>query len=120
LRETLKGKPEKFSNMKNRIVSFAIAVLIAPFALAKVSYPNDVLGKLEGTLDFCAQLDAPSAAKYQQRKKELTKNATEAEIAEARDSEDYKKSYNWISEELPKAPKEDGLKACKAAQTAKF
>lgn len=106
--------------MKNRMMSFAVAVFIVQFALAKVPYTNEVLGKLEGTLDFCGQLDTASAAKYQQRKKELTKGATEAEIAEARDSEDYKKSYGWISEELPKAPKEDALKACKAAQTAKF
>jgi hypothetical protein len=71
-------------------------------------------------LDFCAQLDAPSAEKYQQRKKQLANDATAAELAEARDSEDYKKSYTWISEELPKAPKADALKACKAAQDAKF
>jgi hypothetical protein len=104
----------------SRIVSFAIAVLISQFALAKVPYNNEVFGKLEGTLDFCAQLDAPSSAKYQERKKQLAKDATEAELAEARDSEDYKKSYNWISEELPKAPKDDALKACKAAQEAKY
>jgi len=108
-------------NMKmNRIVSFPVAVLISQLALAKVPYSNEAFGKLEGTLDFCAQLDAPSAEKYQQRKKQLAKDATEAELAEARDSEDYKKSYNWISEELPKAPKADALKACKAAQDAKF
>jgi len=103
-----------------RIVSFAAAILISQFALAKVPYTNEVFGKLEGTLDFCAQLDTPSAAKYEARKKQLAKDATEAEVAEARDSEDYKKSYEWISEELPKAPKTDAMKACKAAQDAKF
>jgi len=104
----------------NRILSFAVAVLISQFALAKVPYTNEVFGKLEGTLNFCAQLDAPSAAKYQQRKKQLAQDATEDEIATARDSEDYKQSYNWISEELQKAPKGDTLKACKAAQEAKY
>src|SRR6476619_3900538 len=104
----------------NCIMSFVIAVLISQFALAKVPYTNDVFGKLEGTLDFCAQLDAPSAEKYQQRKKQLAKDATEAEVAEARESDEYKKRYDWISEELPKAPKQDALKACKAAQEAKY
>jgi len=104
----------------NRIVSFAVAVLISQFALAKVPYTSEVFGKLEGTLDFCAQVDASSAAKYQQRKKDLAKDATEAELTEVRDSEEYKKSYSWISEELPKAPKEEALKACKATQNAKF
>lgn len=104
----------------NRVTSFTVAVLISQFALAKVPYTNEVFGRLEGTLDFCSQLDAQSAEKYQQRKKLLAKDATEAELAEARDSEDYKKSYNWISEELPKAPKMDAMKACKAARDAKF
>jgi len=104
----------------NRMVCFAAAVLISQLALAKVPYTNEQFGKLEGTLDFCAQLDPPSAAKYEARKKQLAKDATEAEVAEARDSEDYKQSYEWISEELPKAPKADAMKACKAAQDAKF
>ena len=104
----------------NRILGFASAVVISQFALAKVSYTNEVLGKLEGTLDFCTQLDAPSAEKYQQRKKQLAKDATEAELAEARESDEYKKSYDWVSEELPKVPKQDALKACKAAQEAKY
>jgi len=104
----------------NRILGFSVAVLISQFALAKVPYTNEVFGKLEGTLDFCAQLDAPSAEKYQERKKQLAKDATEAELAQVRESDEYKKSYDWISEELPKAPKQDALKACKAAQEAKY
>jgi len=104
----------------NRLASFAAAVLISQFALAKVPYTNEQFGKLEGTLDFCAQADAPSAEKYQARKKQLAKDATESELAEARDSEDYKKGYGWISEELSKASKEDVMKACKAAPNAKF
>jgi hypothetical protein len=105
---------------KNRIVSFAAAVLLSQFALAKIPYNNEQFGKLEGTLDFCAQADAPSAEKYQARKKQLAKDATEAEVAEARDSEDYKKGYGWMTEELGKAPKEDVMKVCKAAPNAKF
>ena len=104
----------------NCILGFSVAVLVSQFALAKVPYTNDVFGKLEGTLDFCAQLDEPSAVKYQQRKQQLAKGATEAEVAEARESEEYKKSYDWVSEELPKAPKQDALKACKAAQDGKY
>ena len=104
----------------SRILGLAAAVVISQLALAKVPYANDVLGKLEGTLDFCAQLDAPSAAKYQQKKKDKVKDATEAELSEARASEDYKKAYDWISEELPKAPKEQALKACKGALEAKY
>jgi len=104
----------------NRIFALSVAVLVAQFALAKVPYTNEQFGKLEGTLDFCAQLDAPSAEKYQHRKKQLAKDATEAEVAEARESEDYKRNYDWVSEELPKAPKQEALKACKAAQEAKY
>lgn len=104
----------------NRVMSFAVAVLISQFAFAKLPYTNEAFGKLEGTLDFCGQLDAQSAEKYLQRKKLLAKDATEAELAEARDSEEYKKSYHWVSDELPKVPKADAMKACKAAQDAKF
>jgi len=46
-------------------------------------------GKVEGILDFCAKADPQSAAKYQEQKKALVKDATEKEVAEARQSQQY-------------------------------
>jgi len=41
-------------------------------------------------------------------------NQRKAELAKARNSEEYKKSYHWVSDELPKVPKADAMKGCKA------
>ena len=102
-----------------RIVYLLAALLIAQFALAKLPFTNDLFGKVEGTLDFCARIDPPSAPKYQQKKKSLVKDVPENEVEEARKTEEYKGAYDWISGELPKMPKDQVTSACAAALESK-
>lgn len=82
---------------------------------AKMPLPNDVFGRIEGSLDFCAQADSDNAAKYQEQKKVLVQGATEDEVAEARASQEYKDGYAQASEELGKQPKDKAVKTCAAA-----
>src|SRR5438132_6594370 len=67
-----------------RIICVSAAILIPQLVLAKLPFPNDAFGKVEGILDFCAKADPQSAAKYQAHKKALVKDVPEKEVAEAR------------------------------------
>ena len=75
-----------------RTICLAAAIVIPQIALAKLPMANDVFGKSEGSLDFCAQVDPQSAPKYQERKKALVKDVPEKEVAEARNTKDTKKA----------------------------
>ncbi|MGC1451126.1 MAG: hypothetical protein WA830_13945 [Candidatus Sulfotelmatobacter sp.] len=98
----------------HRIVCLGAVLVIPQLLLAKLPATNDSFGKMEGILDFCAQADSQSASKYQERKKVLAGDATEKEIAEARETQEYKDGYQAVSDELGKVPKEKAVKACTA------
>jgi len=98
-----------------RIICVSAAILIPQLVLAKLPFPNDAFGKLEGTLDFCAKADPQSAAKYQAHKKALVKDVPEKEVAEARQSQEYKDAYDAVGTELGKQPKEKAAEACAAS-----
>jgi hypothetical protein len=101
------------------IAGVAAVLLIASLALAKLSVPNVVLGKVEGALDFCAQADPQSADKYKAKKKEFAQGATDEELAEARDSQDYKDAYQSSTDEMSKQSKDEAKKSCVAARAGK-
>jgi hypothetical protein len=88
------------------------ALVITPLALAKLPFSNEAFGKVEGTLDFCAQTDTASAPKYQERKKILVKDLPEKEVAEARASQEYLDAHQEMTTELEKLPKEKVVEAC--------
>jgi hypothetical protein len=92
----------------------ATVLVITPLALAKLPFSNGALGKVEGTLDFCAQTDSASAPKYQERKKMLVKDLPEKEVADARASQEYLDAHQEITTELEKLPKEKVVEACTA------
>jgi hypothetical protein len=101
------------------ITGVASMLLLGSLALAKLSVPSVVLGKVEGALDFCAQADPQSADKYQAKKKEFTQGATDEELAEARDSQEYKDGYQSSTDEMSKQPKDEAKKSCAAALAGK-
>ena len=67
-----------------RMFGLAAALLMADAALATVPFTNDVFGKVESTLDYCAQVDSGSAAKYKEKKRALVKDVPENEVTDAR------------------------------------
>jgi len=97
-----------------RMLCLGTVLVIAPVALAKLPFSNDAFGKVEGTLDFCAQTDTASAPKYQERKKMLVKDLPEKEVAEARASQEYLDAHQEMTTELEKLPKEKVAEACTA------
>ena len=102
-----------------RIACLSAALMLAPLALAKLALPNDAFGRIEGSLDFCAQVDPQSAAKYQEQKKLLVQGASDQEVAEARASKEYKDGYDASTDEMGKQPKDKVKKTCAAALETK-
>ena len=99
----------------HRILCLGAALAVPQLVLAELPLPNDAFGKVEGTLDFCAQIDSGAAAKYQQQKQLLVRDVPEKEVAAARETTEYKEAYAWISDELGKLPKDKAVRACSAS-----
>jgi len=95
-----------------RTLCLVAAIGLPQLALAELPFPVKALGQIEGTLDFCSQLNPKAAAKYKERGKALVGNVSEKDLAQARNSGEYKDSYNWIDGELRKVSKDDAVKAC--------
>ena len=98
-----------------RTLCLSAALLTAQLALAKMPFSNDMFGRVESTLDRCAQVDQGSAGKYAAKKKELVKDATSAEVEAARNSDEYKAAYKDMSEQLTQMPKDEVIQACTAS-----
>jgi len=101
------------------IVCLSVLLVLTSLAFAKLALPNDIFGRIEGSLDACAKADPQSASKYAEKKKELTQGATVQEIAEARASDDYKQGYAAGTDEIEKQSKDQAKKACAAALESK-
>jgi len=98
-----------------RILCLVAALAIPQLALAKLPLTNDAFGKVEGTLDFCAQADPPAAPRYKEQKKVLVRGVPERELAEARQTQEYRDAYDWMAAELAKVPKDRAVQACTAS-----
>jgi hypothetical protein len=95
----------------HRILCLSALIALPQLALAELP-PNSALGQVEGTIDFCAQVDPQSAAKYEERKKLLVQGQPEKEVAEARKTTEYKEAHDAIREALGKVPKDQAVKGC--------
>jgi hypothetical protein len=102
-----------------RILLVCAAIAIPQLSNAKLPVSNDVFGKVEGILNYCVKVNPESAAKYQDAAKAFVKDVPENEVTEARKTAEYKDSYDGITTELDKAPKDTAVQTCKAALESK-
>ena len=103
--------------MKNMLqIAAGVAALIIPVcAVSAPPVPPKALGNVEAIVNFCVRVDQESADKYKSLQKAVTHDMTEKELAEARDSADYKEAYDAVTGELEKIPAEKAPKSCRAA-----
>jgi hypothetical protein len=102
--------------MKLYLVLGLVAILSIPqLVLAAPPVPPKALGSVEATIDFCSRVDSKSADKYKEWGKLLVRDMSEKELAEARGSSEYKETYDALSAELEKLPKEKAVDACRAS-----
>jgi hypothetical protein len=102
-----------------RILCLGVALVIPQLAMAKLPMPNEAFGRIEGTLDFCAQADPQAASQYQELKKAIVGDASEQEVTEARTTQEYKDGYKEVSDQLVKMPKDKAVQACTAYRQGK-
>jgi hypothetical protein len=103
----------------HRILLVCAALAIPQLSNAKLPFSNDAFGKVEGILTYCAKVNPESATKYHDAAKAFVKDVPEKEVTEARQTTEYKDSFEGISADLEKAPKDASVKACKAALETK-
>jgi hypothetical protein len=97
------------------VLGLAAILSIPQLALAAPPVPPKALGSVEATIDFCSRVDSKSADKYKEWGKLLVRDMTEKELAEARGSSEYKETYDALSAELEKLPKEKAVDGCRAS-----
>jgi hypothetical protein len=77
--------------------SLSFGLLVVPVVHAGESALNaKQLAITERVLKFCGPVDADAARKLQDKVSELVKGRSEADLAKARDSEEYRKGYTLI------------------------
>jgi len=96
-------------------LSLAALIALPLLALAAPPVPPKALGSVEATVNFCVRVDSKSADKYKEWGKSLVRDMSEKELADARDSSDYKETYDAITVELDKVPTEKAVEACRAS-----
>ena len=104
---------------KHRVLCLCAAIMFPQLVLANLPFANDSFGKLEGTLSFCSKLNPPGAAKYRELGKILVQGVPVKELTEARQTAEYKDSYEGIGTELAKVPKDQAIKACNSSLETK-
>jgi hypothetical protein len=79
------------------ILCLCVAIALPPLALAEFAINPNSFGNVQGTLDFCARVDSQSAPKYKERAKLMVRGASEKDLGEARNSDEYKDAYDWAA-----------------------
>lgn len=103
----------------NRVLLACAAITLPQLTMAKLPFAIDEFAKVERTLSFCSELDPSSVTKYQEIGKRYVGNAPEKELAEARNTPEYKEAYESNGALLAEMPKEHLIEACSAFLKAK-
>jgi hypothetical protein len=99
-----------------RILCLAFVFVAAPqLSPAAPDAPPDALGRVEATVNFCVQADAEWADKYKEIGKKSAANMSDKQLANARNSTQYKEAYRATSTELAKIPANKAVETCREA-----
>ena len=99
----------------NRVLWLPSLFALSQIAIAESSLPSAVLGQLEGIVNYCAEADSKLADQYKERGKLVVSGMTDKELSEARQSAEYKDSYDATTGELKKLPADKAVENCRAS-----
>ena len=102
-------------SLSGAAASLVLALAVSPPALAQTQLNGSALGHIEAVVSFCSEAAPQQAAKYAQRLKDATSNASAADIAKARKTKEYEEARDAVREELARMPKEKAGEACRSA-----
>jgi hypothetical protein len=97
------------------IARFCLTVSLALPQIAPAAPPltPQAIGQVEATVDFCVKADAKSADKYKELGKSQVAGLSEKDLAEIRDSDDYKAMFKLTTTLLQKAPSDRAAEGCR-------
>jgi hypothetical protein len=114
--QDLRTEPRQDSAMRiHRSLLLSIAIVTPQLGGAQLPFPNQAFAKFEGTLDFCAKANPKDSEKYEKLKKELVKGASEKDVSEIRETQEYQDAYEQVTSEFSRMQKGKALKACSAS-----
>ena len=86
---------------------------MGPIAHADGALPNArVLGVNEGTLSYCGARDPAAAARLRQKIERLVQGASAQQLAEVRNSDEYRKAYDSVVDFVAKIPPHNAKRFC--------
>jgi hypothetical protein len=99
---------------KIAIVS-GLGVLLSILAPAQTAPPTfaELLGTLDGTVNFCTKVNPKSAAKYREMVQLVTNGHSDELIAEIREGKEYKGTVDQISKKLGALSPKEASATCK-------
>jgi hypothetical protein len=108
------------------IFTSSTILIIAQFALASFTLADEparpngqALGTMEAILHKCADVDPKAAEQYRQQAQLITHGSSEKVVAEVRNSDEYKQSYDSTAESLSQLSDHDALQGCSRSLAAK-
>jgi hypothetical protein len=63
-------------------------------------------------LKYCARVDAPDAARLQEKVKRLVHGASDAEVARIRSTAEYRTAYDAVTDFVSKVDEHNARQAC--------
>jgi hypothetical protein len=88
---------------------------LGPIAHADGALPNTrVLGVNEGALNYCGPRDPPAAVRLRQKIEQLVQGASAQQLAEVRNSDEYRKAYESVVDFVAKIEEHNVKRFCAA------
>src|SRR5215472_5035824 len=104
------------TNRRKRTLAWAVwtSLLLAPLASAdEAAAPSaQALAIADGVVSYCRSVDPASAAKVQQVIKLLEQGASEKQLAEVRNSDEYRNAHTSLAEFTAKIDPHNAAKFC--------
>ena len=86
---------------------------LSPLAFADAPAPNaQALGVAESALNYCGPLDPVDADRMRQMIKQLVQGASEQQLAEVRNSDEYRKAYDSVVDFVSKIDPRNAKQFC--------
>ena len=86
---------------------------LTPLVFADTPAPNaQVLGVTESVINYCGPIDPAAADRLRQMIKQLVQGASEQQLAEVRNSDEYRKAYDSVADFVGKVDEHNAKRAC--------
>jgi hypothetical protein len=95
-------------------------MVLTPLAFADAPAPNaQALGVAESVVSYCGSIDPAAADQVRQMIKQLVQGASEEQLAEVRNSDDYRKAYDSVGDFTAKIDPHNAKTFCAEAPGAR-